>query len=115
METQEDLEAKAAAEFHAHLGKILRVTGWIFGFEDEDSQDWKVDLQTFPAGVRVRVMPTPQDELARWNDDWLDPVWNVELIDVQDNMKEGRSFTIHGTSFNEDGRIEKSAWSISNE
>lgn len=115
METHEDLEVKAAAEFYAHLGKILRVTGWIFGFEREDSQDWQVDRRVFPNGVRVRVLPTPKDEIESWNNDWLDPCWNVELLDVQEDMKEGRSFWIHGTSFNEDGRIEKSAWEVSGE
>lgn len=111
----EELEAKAHAEFLAHHGKVLRVTGYIFGFEGEDSNDWKVNTEAFPLGIRVRVENTEKCDIENWNDDWLDPIWNVELLDLPDEMANGRNFWIHGTSFNTDGRIEKSAWEVSNE
>lgn len=99
-------EKSVVADHKAHEGKILlasMLTGYI------GNTDYQIDL-AFNKPVRVRVEPAIESDLIRVQDDWLDPVWNVTILDKDhpELPKEGlRSCWLHGTSYNyENGDIE---------
>ena len=100
-ETAMKLEEKVIAEHAAAVGKVLLahcVTGYI-GDTDEQIDAW------FDPPIRVRVEPMlPEQGLLNWTDEeWLDPYWDVEVIDTtHPNLPPVglRSCWVYGTSYN---------------
>src|SRR5437879_1356733 len=93
---REAVEAHALAFHLAHVGRLLEV-GYLCGYtEDDDSED-------VACSAIVRVSPvdgnTHQD-ICHWNDEWLDPYWDVELISGDERAKSLRSIWIDGPSVN---------------
>lgn len=75
-----ELEARATADHKAVAGRMFSVTeiNGYGGYPDspDDSDYFKLDN---PIVVRVRQKPT-KDDLLRWQDEWLDPIWEVDVI-----------------------------------
>ncbi len=92
--TRADACAKARADFEAALGTILR-PDFVGGFEGEDSTD------ASPNGTAaLRVVATPQEDLEHTVDDWLDPYWNLELVeDPEHLLTRMRSLWTYGPSY----------------
>lgn len=89
---KQELEQAAVADYTRLLGKVVPVFH-ISGYIGEDSTDLSC------SGVVVRILPSPLEQVAgRWMDEWLDPIYEVELVE-RGNLPEGfRSPWIYGTS-----------------
>lgn len=70
---ERELEALALADFAEHIGVAIKVET-IFG---PNGDCFAPPTQSFT----VRVVSTPEDDLCHWNDEYLDPYWNVEVLD----------------------------------
>jgi len=96
----EAVESLALAEHASHVGKVVLARS-ISGYFLSDSFDIVLDPP-----VRVRVEAVPEGDIRRWRDDWLDPVWDVAVLDDHPLLADKRSFWVHGTSYHRDGRTE---------
>lgn len=98
--TEQELEERALADWKAVRGKVLLVhelTGYV-GDTDEQT-DCFFDP---PIAVRVDTQHRPED-LNHWNDEHLDPYWDVEVVDTTHPqlLPEGlRSAYMFGISYN---------------
>lgn len=86
------LEASAMAEFRAAVGTV-RETRCLMGMNGMDSVEVYADGRVIGGmgtvrppwpnmpPFKVRVVETPDSEIRHWNDNHLDPYWNVVLVD----------------------------------
>lgn len=90
-----DLEKQVLEDYRKVAGKVLLVNELTAYLGDTDEQG---DLH-FESPIAVRVLPN-QDEhsLLHYNDEWIDPYWDVEIVDNCD--KSLRGAYIFGTSYN---------------
>ena len=89
------LEALALAEHAAAVGRYFKVT-WITGYRGDDQIDQYLDEP-----LLVRVTKTNEDSILHWNDEWLDPYWDVEIIGaLPEDLKGGQSWWIDGPCHN---------------
>ncbi len=92
--TRDEAYAMARADFQAALGTILR-PAYVYGFKDEDTSDAYTD-----GTVALRVIATPREDLEHTVDDWLDPYWNVEVVEDPGGLLAGmRSLWTYGPSY----------------
>ncbi len=94
--TAADAERLARQAHAGAVGTIIRV-GYVMGYQDDGSHEFYA-----PAGetIAVRVMPTDDQSLTHWNDEFLDPYWDVELVDRPEFIPAGAdNFWIDGPSF----------------
>ena len=92
-EKQAELEAKAVADFKAMVGEIITVTS-VTGYDDHDNS------QDFYGEFKVKVTSTPESDIRHWCDEFLDPYWNVDIVEpVPDVLKGCRSFWTYGPSY----------------
>lgn len=89
----QDAEGKALADYRAALGTIITVK-MITGYNDSDDS---IDIDGIDA--RVRVVETPEDDLYHWVDEYLDPYWNVELVEPIAEVAGLRSLWTFGPSY----------------
>lgn len=68
------------------------------GYKGDDSIDF--DLAT-PA--RVRVTATPESDLFHQIDDWVDPYWNLVLVEPHPELADVRSLWMFGHSYSVKG------------
>jgi hypothetical protein len=100
--TREEAEQRAQQDFEAVRGKVLLVHE-VDGFNSDGDTTW-VRLRT-PA--RVRVGPTDPQDIIRWMDEkWLDPIWNVSLVEPHPQLTDIRSLWMYGNSYSLDGGTE---------
>lgn len=98
MLTKEELEAKARADYASHLGKevyVKAISGWL-------GHAKTLDIVLDPPAL-VKVGETDDGDVARWMDDWLDPVFDVTLVQPHPQLKDMEAFWIYGTSYHADG------------
>lgn len=102
------LEERAKADHAAHLGKILlcrEVTGY-------NDQDHPVDVTCDPP-ARMRVCAAMCGDLEHWNDDWLDPYWDVTPVEPHPALNGIRSLWVFGKSYCTDSNVEPtSTWEV---
>jgi hypothetical protein len=97
MTVQEKLEERALADYQEVKGKLVQISQ-IYGYLDDEDWEGPVD-----STVIVRVTDTPENEIRRWRDDWLDPIYDVEIV-TSGTLPDGlRSCWIHGKSYNLSG------------
>lgn len=99
-----ELEEIALKEFSEYKGKILLATV-LLGYENDDSKSWHVDPP-----ILVRVLETDKSSIFHWNDDWLDPYWDVELLEDRPEFKNASSFYVDGPSRNLNGEVQAPQW-----
>lgn len=89
------LEALAQKDFDQHVGHVV-LAYWIYGYSNDtdDAQDLRFDPP-----IHVLVTDAAPDEIRHWNDNHLDPLWNVTPLDEHPNLKGLRSTWIHGISY----------------
>lgn len=107
MPSRESLEVQALLEHTDHIGRVILVSE-IEGYCGNDSVS--VDLDP-PA--MVKVCRTNTNDVIRWIDNWLDPVWDVTLVVPHPQLENVRSLWVHATSRNTDGSVEPGRWSQS--
>lgn len=98
--TWDELHKKAEEDYKAALGRVVLVSH-LTCYMGEDSVDLDVDP---PA--RMRVIQTPVSDLQHRVDQWLDPYWNLELLDYHPKLNGARSFWTFGKSYNLNGEVE---------
>jgi hypothetical protein len=98
--TARRFEARAIAECEAQQGLVILTSHLVGLVGDTDRQaDFRFDP---PLPVRVLPVRFP-DQLIRWNGEWLDPLWNVEVVQLDHPglPPEGlRSCWVYGPSYN---------------
>lgn len=94
---QLDLEQRALTDFKQHRHKILLVST-VTGYDQHDHQV----VITCDPPARVRLYPTPG--LLHWNDDWLDPYWDLKLVSPHPALIGITSLSTFGLSYCTDGR-----------
>ena len=86
---------KAEQDHREHVGKILEVKH-VQGYVNDDS----VEANCNPP-AKVRVLPcTHPEDLKHQVDEWLDPYWDVELVEPHPELEGVRSLWIYGISYN---------------
>ena len=88
-----EAEARADADFAAVVGTEIEVE-WIYGIMT--STIFSVDLH---GPWRVRVDKTRAEDLHHWNDEFLDPYWDITPVDGYPQLDGIRSFWTHGKSY----------------
>lgn len=102
------LEATAKAHHAAHLGKIL-LCREVTGYNDKDDS---VDVICDPP-ARMRVCSAMAGDLEHWNDNWLDPYWDVTPVEPHPALDGIRSLWVFGTSYCTDGSIKPTTtWEV---
>jgi len=98
--TEQELEALALGEYLVAVDRVILVSvaSCMVGCDSRDVG--------FSPPARFRVVRTSQQDICHWNDEWLDPYWNVEPIDQV--SPEASSWWVHGPSRNLDGSVEPS-------
>ncbi len=80
-----ELEAKAISDYRAVAGKTF-LTSIISGYggyadQPDDSDTFALDK---PVVVRVRAdmldHGSSREDVLHWNDEWLDPIWEVDIL-----------------------------------
>jgi hypothetical protein len=108
--SRETTEALALETFKKHRGKVLLVR-FLDGYRGNDSC-----VQEFNPPVRVKVVETSRTDILHWNDDYLDPYWDVAVLDGNREELNGlRSTWVNGPSINSlTGQIEHPGkdWSV---
>lgn len=102
MPSREKAEERAVKDFMKYHGKVIEVTE-LTGHNDSGSHD--IDFET---PIKVRVLDTPLDDLKHWNDEYLDPYWNVEPLEDRPELRGLRSFWTFGVSY----VIPKGNWNV---
>lgn len=85
------IEAAALADFAQAKGHLFRC-GFLCGYTGDDSDDVACD-------VVVRVTDTDRQFILRWQEPWLDPYWDVDLVHVISGTPPERSYWIDGPSY----------------
>ncbi len=99
---QREREKKAFEDFHEHYGLVVRAHV-VRGYIGDDS----VDI-TFrpPIAVRITGPLNPDCGINHWNDEWLDPYWDVSIVEPwHPQLQEHplRSCWIDGPSYDPNG------------
>jgi hypothetical protein len=73
--TKAEAIAKARADYASAVGTIIEVPT-LYGYSGEDSCEWHFDEP-----IRVLVLPTSEGDITRMQDNFIDPYWNVEVVE----------------------------------
>jgi hypothetical protein len=100
---REAAETLALETFRSHKGKVLLVR-FLDGYRGNDSC-----TQEFNPPIRVKVVETNRFDIIHWNDDYLDPYWDVAVLDHRQELNGLRSTWVNGPSINiPTGQVEQS-------
>lgn len=90
---QTQAETMTLAHFQQFVGKIVE-SNYLLGYRGDDPAELYFDEP-----IKVRIVPTDVNSgLLHWNCEWLDPYYDVELI--EGDIGELRSIYIDGPSIN---------------
>jgi hypothetical protein len=105
-----ELEAKARADHAALVGKIV-LADQLQGFFGEDS-----GYITLGSPARVRIRHSEESDVVRWMDssrgDWLDPIYDVDLVEPHPQLEGWRSLSVYGTSYCTDGQVDAARFKL---
>jgi hypothetical protein len=107
MSTKTQVEGRALRE---HANALLHVT-WVRKLEGLDPDGTLTDIP-LAAPVPVRVLPMPRGRMMTWNENWLDPQWDVEPLfpnPVFDAYRARGPLRVQAPSHNLQGRREPNA------
>lgn len=85
--------ARAHADYAAAVGTVIDAK-CVIGYKGNDS----VEVYPDPP-ARVRVEATPHEDIEHFNDDYLDPYWNVTLVESHPALEGVRSLWVDGPSY----------------
>ncbi len=98
----EELQQRAAADLQAVMGRVF-LAHELSGYMGDDGCD-TVFLH-FDPPAKVRVVDGITD---RWNDEWLDSMWNVDLVEPHPDIPPGSRLSVYGISYSLGGKTEGS-------
>lgn len=93
---RERLEDQALEDYERARGRIVEVP-YLSGY----SGDMSVDVR---GPFLVWVDKTTENEILHWNDEWLDPYWNVRPVQPYEELKGLRSLWAFGKSYSLEGK-----------
>jgi hypothetical protein len=96
--TRSELESWVIEDYQKILGETIFVSD-LTGYVDDNTVDFGLKK---PA--KVKVVKTSMDSLLHWNDEWLDPYWELELVEPHPALKGVRSLWMFGDSYSLDGK-----------
>lgn len=91
---QEEAKAKVLADYEAMLGKEIFVSE-LTGYKDDAQEDFILNPP-----VKCRVTKTNRTDLLHDCDHWMDPYWNLELVEPDPRLEGYTSLWMYGTSYN---------------
>ena len=100
MPTRTEMEFKAMAEYQEVLGKTVLVR-LVSGYKNENCDDIACDP---PA--KMKVVATCERDIKHRVYDWLDPYWNVEIVEPHPTLKDVTSMWVFGTSYRANGDVQ---------
>ena len=74
----------------------------VHGYSNSDSLDIEISPTLF------RVIATNLEDLIHWNDNWLDPCWNIIPLVRGDSFRRMTSLWMYGISYSTLGDIQRS-------
>lgn len=87
--TLDEAITKARVDFANVVGTVIEAPT-LYGYSEEDSHEWHYDEP-----IRVLVLPTRDEDITRVCDNFVDPYWDVEV--VESTLKpEAQRFTWNG-------------------
>lgn len=95
--TVEELEAEARRLHSRYVGCVVLVP-CVIGYLDTGHDTVERYPGTGEPLFRVRILPTDNQSICHWNDEYLDPYWDVEPLD--ERLAGLRSTWIDGPSVN---------------
>src|SRR5262245_13193775 len=98
--TREEIEKLALDDYEQVLGRVIWVSE-LSGYRNDDS----LELYVKPP-AKVKVVSTMKDSILHWNDGWLDPYWELELVEPHPQLEGIRSLYMFGDSYSLTGRME---------
>jgi hypothetical protein len=87
-----EAERRAIDDYKAVLGTIIEVAD-ITGYNERDDS---IDVY---GPFKVRVDTTDEPSVLHWNDEHLDPYWDVTPVGEYAELAGMRSFWVHGHSY----------------
>lgn len=106
MPTRDELEAWAVEDYEQVVGKTI----WVAEFSayvNDVSVDFNLEQP-----LKVKVQKTPRMDLFHWVDEWLDPYWEIEILEIPEAMyelhpklREARAPWMFGDSYSLDGKM----------
>lgn len=87
---------RARRDYAVALGLVI-YPQWICGYigDSDSTTDLLVEFK-----IGVKIIPTPADSIARFCDEYCDPIWDVEIVDDPNNYASNiRSPWIYGQSY----------------
>jgi hypothetical protein len=99
-EARARIEQRAMADYAAACGQEFLV-------ESVSAQSGltSVDILCEPP-AHVRVVSTSPEFLTRWNGNWLDPRWNVEVVTPHPALEKVAGVWVFGASYHAEGAVE---------
>jgi hypothetical protein len=100
--SNEEAEQRAVEDYEQAKGKVFKVP-YLMAWRESDTIEVHGDFV-------VRVLATDiEDDILRWHDQYLDPVWEVEVLDGppedMELLKDTRSHYIDATSYTVTGKV----------
>ena len=99
-------ELESTEEYYSLIDHVI-LTGYLSGYYDDTDEEW---CQQFVPPLAVRVLHTQEADRLNWHEEFLDPYWDVDVVDLSHPQLPPvpvRGCWIDGTSYNgETGQIE---------
>lgn len=95
-ELVETIKEKARAEYRSVVGKLVRIH-CVDAWDSKRHENVTVELNPPAVG---RILETDDEYVTRWGDEvWLDPWWNVEILEKRPELEGLEGFYVYGTSW----------------
>lgn len=98
--TKAKLEQMALDRYQELLGKVVEVR-WVQGYIDDHSDDFECNP---PA--KVKIVETTRTDILHWNGNYLDPMYDIELVEPHPVLKDVTSLWLDAESYHpKSGRL----------
>ena len=105
--TKDQLKKWALADYEEVLGKEIFVSEFT-AYINNDSIDFNVSPP-----VKAKVVKTPELDIIHLNSEWLDPYWNIEILEIppavwakHPELEKITSAYMFGDSYSIDGKYQ---------
>jgi hypothetical protein len=112
MRTREDLEKWALEDYKKVVGKTFFVQEFSAYVNSEFMPYESVDF-SLEEPVKAKVVGTSEADVLHWNDEWLDPYWDLEILEIpaamlaeHPKLAKMASVYMFGDSYSLDGKIQ---------
>lgn len=75
--TVDEAKRKALADYEAALGSVISITCLMVNVDSTTREYYAPEGRAF----QVKILPSPADGVTHQNDEFIDPYWDVAIID----------------------------------